>query len=123
MLFCLFAMFLMVCRWATSHASVFQLVCLPKLQHAGHVPETGFLGDNHKWLEKVLMEVQLLQQLSHTNLVSYRHVWLENAHLTSMSPTSLRGTYRYLTQSFAAFGPSVPCAFILQQVRLIIALG
>ncbi|PUU73682.1 kinase-like domain-containing protein [Tuber borchii] len=54
------------------------------------------VGDNHKWLEKVLMEVQLLQQLSHTNLVSYRHVWLENAHLTT-------------------FGPSVPCAFILQQ--------
>ncbi|KAG0133464.1 kinase-like domain-containing protein [Tuber indicum] len=54
------------------------------------------VGDNHKWLEKVLMEVQLLQQLSHTNLVSYRHVWLENVHLTT-------------------FGPSVPCAFILQQ--------
>lgn len=30
------------------------------------------------------MEVQLLQQLSHTNLVSYRHVWLENVHLTSL---------------------------------------
>jgi len=55
-----------------------------KLQHAGHLPKTSFLGDNHKWLEKVLMEVQLLQQLSHTNLVSYRHVWLENAHLTSV---------------------------------------
>ena len=54
------------------------------------------VGDDHKWLEKVLAEVQLLQRLSHQNLVSYRHVWLENAKLTT-------------------FGPIVPCAFILQQ--------
>ncbi|KAI9791448.1 MAG: putative serine/threonine-protein kinase iks1 [Piccolia ochrophora] len=54
------------------------------------------VGDDHEWLEKVLVEVQLLQHLSHQNLVSYRHVWLENAQLTR-------------------FGPSVPCAFMLQQ--------
>ncbi|KAK7534842.1 kinase-like protein [Phyllosticta citribraziliensis] len=54
------------------------------------------VGDDHEWLEKVLIEVQLLQNLSHQNLVSYRHVWLEEAQLTS-------------------FAPSVPCAFILQQ--------
>ncbi|KAF2423433.1 kinase-like protein [Tothia fuscella] len=54
------------------------------------------VGDDHVWLEKVLVEVQLLQNLSHQNLVSYRHVWLEDWQL---SP----------------FGPSVPCAFILQQ--------
>ncbi|RAH51444.1 protein kinase IKS1 [Aspergillus brunneoviolaceus CBS 621.78] len=54
------------------------------------------VGDDHEWLEKVLGEVQLLQHLSHQNLVSYRHVWLENAKITT-------------------FGPSVPCAFILQQ--------
>ncbi|KAI5296229.1 putative serine/threonine-protein kinase iks1 [Ascosphaera acerosa] len=54
------------------------------------------VGDDHKWLEKVLTEVQLLQNLSHPNLVSYRHVWLENAKITN-------------------FGPKVPCAFILQQ--------
>lgn len=54
------------------------------------------VGDDHKWLEKVLVEVQLLQQLSHPNLVSYRHVWLEDIKLNR-------------------FGPSVPCAFILQQ--------
>lgn len=54
------------------------------------------VGDNHRWLEKVLIEVQLLQNLSHPNLVSYRHVWLENARLST-------------------FGPKVPCAFILQQ--------
>jgi len=54
------------------------------------------VGDDHEWLRKVLLEVQLLQQLSHTNLVSYRHVWLEDVVLTN-------------------FGPSVPCAFILQQ--------
>ncbi|KAL2354941.1 kinase-like protein [Cryomyces antarcticus] len=54
------------------------------------------VGDDHEWLEKVLLEVQLLQNLSHQNLVSYRHVWLEDYQITK-------------------FGPSVPCAFILQQ--------
>jgi serine/threonine protein kinase len=54
------------------------------------------VGDDHEWLEKVLIEVQLLQNLSHQNLVSYRHVWLEDFQISH-------------------FGPSVPCAFILQQ--------
>ncbi|KAL8843546.1 MAG: hypothetical protein Q9170_000050 [Blastenia crenularia] len=54
------------------------------------------VGDDHEWLEKVLIEVQLLQYLSHQHLVSYRHVWLEDVKLSK-------------------FGPSVPCAFILQQ--------
>lgn len=54
------------------------------------------IGDDHAWLEKVLVEVQLLQSLMHQNLVSYRHVWLEDFQLNN-------------------FGPSVPCAFILQQ--------
>ncbi|OCK84628.1 kinase-like protein [Lepidopterella palustris CBS 459.81] len=54
------------------------------------------VGDDHEWLEKVLIEVQLLQNLSHQNLVSYRHVWLEDYQISN-------------------FGPSVPCAFILQQ--------
>jgi serine/threonine protein kinase len=54
------------------------------------------IGDDHAWLEKVLVEVQLLQTLSHQNLVSYRHVWLQDFQLSS-------------------FTPSVPCAFILQQ--------
>ncbi|KAK2074069.1 hypothetical protein P8C59_008306 [Phyllachora maydis] len=65
--------------------------------HLGHfackrVP----VGDDHGWLEKVLVEVELLAKLSHPNLVSYRHVWLEDVQLTR-------------------FGPSVACAFILQQ--------
>ncbi|KAF2669961.1 kinase-like protein [Microthyrium microscopicum] len=55
------------------------------------------VGDDHAWLEKVLIEVQTLQNLSHPNLVSYRHVWLEDFKINN-------------------FGPSnVPCAFILQQ--------
>ncbi|KAK2792506.1 putative serine/threonine-protein kinase iks1 [Onygenales sp. PD_10] len=54
------------------------------------------VGNNREWLKNVLTEVQLLQHLSHQNLVSYRHVWLEDAKLSN-------------------FGPSVPCAFILQQ--------
>lgn len=44
----------------------------------------------------VLIEVELLAKLSHPNLVSYRHVWLEDVRLTR-------------------FGPPVACAFILQQ--------
>jgi len=54
------------------------------------------VGDDHGWLEKVLVEVELLAKLSHPNLVSYRHVWLEDMKLNR-------------------FGPSVACAFILQQ--------
>lgn len=54
------------------------------------------VGDDHIWLEKVLSEVHLLKLLSHPNLVSYNHVWLENSQLNM-------------------FGPSVPCAFILQE--------
>lgn len=47
------------------------------------------LGNNHEWLEKVLIEVQLLQSLSHANLVSYRHVWLEDTKITCMFPPIL----------------------------------
>ncbi len=54
------------------------------------------IGDNHAWVDKLLVEVQLLQSLSHQNLVSYRHMWVEDFRLSR-------------------FGPSVPCAFILQQ--------
>ncbi|KAI9672408.1 MAG: hypothetical protein M1829_004486 [Trizodia sp. TS-e1964] len=54
------------------------------------------VGDNHEWLEKVLVEVRLLQKLTHQNLVSYQHVWLED-----FKPNK--------------FGPSIPCAFMLQQ--------
>lgn len=65
--------------------------------HLGHfackrVP----VGDDHDWLQKVLLEVELLAKLSHPNLVSYRHVWLEDVQLSRFSPT-------------------VACAFILQQ--------
>lgn len=54
------------------------------------------VGNDHEWLKKVLVEVQLLTNLTHPNLVQYKHVWLEDYQISS-------------------FGPSVPCAFILQQ--------
>ena len=54
------------------------------------------VGDDREWLKNVLIEVQLLQQLEHKHLVRYHHVWLED-----VKPSN--------------FGPSVPCAFILQQ--------
>lgn len=54
------------------------------------------VGDNHEWLEKVLAEVHLLRLLTHPNLVSYNHVWLE-------------------ISSVSSFAPQVPCAFILQE--------
>jgi len=54
------------------------------------------VGNDHDWLAKVLIEVQLLQKLKHQNLVSYQHVWLEEVQTTN-------------------FGPKVACVFILQQ--------
>lgn len=54
------------------------------------------VGDDHEWLEKVLIEVQLLQGLSHPNLVSYRHSWLQDMQLSR-------------------FQAAIPCAFILQE--------
>lgn len=54
------------------------------------------VGDDHKWLQKVLTEVHLLRLLNHPNLVSYNHMWLENSRLSN-------------------FAPEVPCAFILQE--------
>lgn len=54
------------------------------------------VGDDHSWLEKVLYEVKLLRRLAHKNLVKYNHVWLESS-------------------SLATFGPTVPCAYILQE--------
>ena len=54
------------------------------------------VGDDRQWLRNVLTEVQYLYHLEHKHLVRYHHVWLEDVTLSK-------------------FGPSVPCAFILQQ--------
>lgn len=54
------------------------------------------VGDDRQWLKNVLTEVQYLYHLEHKHLVRYHHVWLEDVKLSN-------------------FGPSVPCAFILQQ--------
>lgn len=56
------------------------------------------IGDDSKWLLKVLREVTMLCKISfnNRNLVNYNHVWLE-------------------VSSINDFGPEVPCAFILQQ--------
>ena len=55
------------------------------------------VGDDHNWLEKVLVEVKLLQKIPHQNLVAYHWVWLED-HQPSR------------------FGPSIPCLWILQEL-------
>lgn len=54
------------------------------------------VGNDHHWLEKVLVEVKLLTQVSHQNLVKYHWVWVEE--------------YQPST-----FGPRIPCVWILQQ--------
>ena len=54
------------------------------------------VGNDHKWLEKVLSEVHFLRLLSHPNLVNYNHMWLESSRISM-------------------FAPVVPCAFILQE--------
>ncbi|KAK5166948.1 putative serine/threonine-protein kinase iks1 [Saxophila tyrrhenica] len=53
------------------------------------------VGNDHDWLEKVLVEVKLLQKIPHKNLVAYHWVWLED-HQPS------------------TFGPSIPCLWMLQ---------
>lgn len=56
------------------------------------------IGDDSKWLLKVLKEVTMLCKISfnNNNLVNYNHVWLEISSIND-------------------FGPKVPCAYILQQ--------
>lgn len=54
------------------------------------------VGNDHAWLEKVLIEVNLLRQTSHPNLVPCHWVWLEDHQPTT-------------------FGPPVPCLWILQE--------
>ncbi|KAI8369006.1 kinase-like domain-containing protein [Blakeslea trispora] len=54
------------------------------------------IGNNHPWLVRMLREVHLLERLRHPNIVSYKHSWLEYNRLT-------------------AFGPEVPCLFILME--------
>lgn len=74
-------MFLMEFTWVISHANVFLSVGMSVMMIVQKLTSTG---NDHEWLKKVLIEVQLLQKLSHQNLVSYRHVWLENVQLTSL---------------------------------------
>ncbi|KAJ2757848.1 putative serine/threonine-protein kinase iks1, partial [Coemansia nantahalensis] len=54
------------------------------------------VGNNHQWLQRMLREVKLLESLRHPNVVEYKHSWLETHQLT-------------------AFGPKVPCLFILME--------
>lgn len=54
------------------------------------------VGDDHDWLEKVLLEVKLLQKIPHKNLVAYHWVWLED----------------YQPSKFA---PKIPCLWMLQE--------
>lgn len=54
------------------------------------------VGNDHEWLEKVLVEVKLLQKIPHNNLVPYHWVWLED-----YQPSK--------------FGPSIPCLWMLQE--------
>ncbi|KAJ2727135.1 putative serine/threonine-protein kinase iks1 [Coemansia sp. Benny D115] len=54
------------------------------------------VGNNHKWLRRMLREVKLLETLRHSNVVEYKHSWLEMHQLTN-------------------FGPRVPCLFILME--------
>jgi serine/threonine protein kinase len=54
------------------------------------------IGNNHPWLVRMLREVHLLERLRHPNIVSYKHSWLEY-------------------HRFSAFGPKVPCLYILME--------
>ncbi|KAJ2690168.1 putative serine/threonine-protein kinase iks1 [Coemansia spiralis] len=54
------------------------------------------VGNNHQWLKRMLREVKLLESLRHSNVIEYKHSWLEMHRLTN-------------------FGPNVPCLFILME--------
>lgn len=54
------------------------------------------VGDNHEWLVRMLKEVNILERLSHPNIIDYKHSWLEIHQLTS-------------------HGPPVPVLFILME--------
>ena len=55
------------------------------------------VGDNHDWLNRMLREVHILENLRHSNIIEYKHAWLEYHQLTP-------------------FGPPIPCLFILMQL-------
>lgn len=55
------------------------------------------IGDDHEWLNRMLKEVHILENLRHSNIIEYKHAWLE---------------YHQPTK----FGPTVPCLFILMQL-------
>ncbi|PVU98207.1 hypothetical protein BB561_000049 [Smittium simulii] len=54
------------------------------------------VGNDHSWLIRMLKEVKLLESLNHPNIIEYKHSWIE------------------LDQP-SAFGPPVPCLFILME--------
>lgn len=55
------------------------------------------VGDDHSWLNRMLREVHILENLRHSNIIEYKHAWLEYHQLTP-------------------FGPAIPCLFILMQL-------
>lgn len=55
------------------------------------------VGDDHSWLNRMLREVHILENLRHGNIIEYKHAWLEYHQLTP-------------------FGPPIPCLFILMQL-------
>lgn len=55
------------------------------------------VGDDHSWLNRMLREVHILENLRHENIIEYKHAWLEYNQLTP-------------------FGPPIPCLFILMQL-------
>ncbi|KAI9666978.1 MAG: putative serine/threonine-protein kinase iks1 [Alyxoria varia] len=58
-------------------------------------------SDDHDWLKRTLAEVSLLQDLSHQNLVPYRHVWLEHFQPSSFQP---RSPHLFILQQYCNSG-------------------
>eukprot|EP00002_Diphylleia_rotans_P031110 TRINITY_DN6448_c0_g1_i5.p1 TRINITY_DN6448_c0_g1~~TRINITY_DN6448_c0_g1_i5.p1 ORF type:complete len:760 (+),score=124.69 TRINITY_DN6448_c0_g1_i5:64-2343(+) len=54
------------------------------------------VGNDRAWLSKTLSEVTALQKLRHTNIIDYKHSWIEMSQAVDL-------------------GPSVPCLFILME--------
>eukprot|EP00736_Rhodelphis_marinus_P005541 Rmarinus@m.25481 len=92
-----------VCRLgAGGFAQVF------KARHVLHGIEIGTfavkkvpVGDNDRWLMKVLREVRALETFHHPNVVSYKHSWIENAQTTIFGP---EGPVLFIVMEYANCG-------------------
>eukprot|EP00916_Digyalum_oweni_P023936 GHVL01039629.1.p1 GENE.GHVL01039629.1~~GHVL01039629.1.p1 ORF type:complete len:371 (-),score=59.59 GHVL01039629.1:43-1155(-) len=60
--------------------------CLDDLHLGDFAVKKVPVGDNKSWLQKVLREVKLSEKIRHTNVVEYKHSWLEISRHSQFCP-------------------------------------